>query len=152
MPNATPTLHLYGAHQQEDTVTLGHFLRSQRERNTDLSTRQVAEAVNRSTSFIGMVERGERNMSPDLLMAMAPHYGLKAKIVKEAVVLSYTKPKKGTLRVEFHPSVIELPDQRDGMTHERLHRFRTIVHSMAERPWLIDHTYEALNKSSDLVE
>lgn len=71
MPSAT-------ARQQAQRAAFGNRVRELRKSTTDLSQEALAERANLHRTYIGSVERGERNVSLDNIHRIADALGVTA--------------------------------------------------------------------------
>lgn len=155
MSDHEPTrLQLYGATKEAHTVVLGHFLRFHRAR-LGMSTRELAESTSRSTSFIGMLERGERTFTADVLVQLCKALKLRTKTDKNNGDIIVTYPADGgrkELAVMFFHHVAlsavdnSLPAISDGehITDLRAKQLAELMHVFADKPWTIDQAHASL--------
>lgn len=147
-------LQLFGSTKEAHTVVLGHFLRFHRTRQR-FSTRQLAEATTRSTSFIGMLERGERSFTNEVLVELCRALGLRTKTDKTTGDLTITYPadneKKQLVIMFFNHVAVSTADaglpaisNGDGLTARRAQQLAELMRMFSEQPWTIDQAHASL--------
>jgi transcriptional regulator with XRE-family HTH domain len=152
--NTGTRLQLFGSTKEAHAIVLGHFLRFHRTRQ-GLSARELAAHTTRSTSFIGMLERGERTFTGDVLLEICKALGLRAKTNKATGDMTITYPadggKKELIVMFFNHVAVSTADAGlpviaagDEISGTRAKLLAEMLVMFAEQPWTIEQAHASL--------
>jgi len=133
-----PVLQLYGAKRAAHTVIAGNLLRALREQK-NLTARELAIKVNKSTSYVGMIERGERHINKEYLVESLRALGTKPRISADQSNVTVTYMPGAKVQFNFTEALDFTDDTTSQeMTPMRASRLSSIIKQLCDRPWLID--------------